>query len=974
MLNEIMTRNKGAVPDPFGEYYDWLELHNASDVEVDVGGYGLTNKIAKGIRYFIPTGTKIPPRGYLVIYCPGNAPLELQSSSSTNPALYAPFKISSSGMLMLLEPSGRVIDTRMLQPVDNGYSYSREEGSSIWRQSLPSPGFPNTPEGIEEYTQSIREQEVIGIYINEFMASNSTTIMDKYGVFSDWIELYNANDYDVDISGFGISDKINQPLKHSLSEGTIIPARGYLLIFCSGFESQPGDDEIHVPFKLGAYKEDVVLSTPRGTIIDSFSYTNQEADVSMARIPDGIGAFEPCTRPTPGYSNDDAGYAAFAASQTNILGDVYISEMMGMNGSTLKAPDDKSYDWIELHNRGEKSVSLLGWGLSKSAKNPAKWVFPDIMIEPGEYLVIYASGLNLKETKNNLHTNFKLSADGESVFLFSESAHLVDKLQSGAFLNDISFGKDDDGRLAYFTAPTPGYANGKGYDGITASPSFVTTPGIYTGGIEIILSAPEGETIHYTLDCTTPTKTSPVYTEPISVGKNTVVRAISIRENYITGYTNTGTFLFTGDGANHTLPIVTLVTDPDNLWSNGKGIYAYGPNYNPDLTYDKILESAQYFLSKLDRRTQGSWERPAAFSIFDDNGSLEFSQNVTIRIAGSFGRGRAQKGFNIIARDTNGNNRLEYPFFETREFTEYKAIVLRAGGQDQSAGKFRDELAAGLLEGSDVNFLYQAYKPYVLYLNGEYWGVYFMKEKRNRFFVAQHEGTGDNQNLDLIRSESFAHHGSTNDWKNLMAYVRQNDLANAEAYRYVDERVDLNSFMDYMICEIYVANSDYWNIQYYKTENGKWKWIYYDFCWTFGKSENGYRHPTLTLRRESSKPCSDLFNALLKNADWKDRFVRRFAQLLNTIYSPERVIAKIDELYSSIDSEMAREREKFNQATFMGQKQPTINASTYATFTRQVEVMKEFANLRPGFLIEQLQKELNLSDAYIKEVFDNSNR
>jgi len=122
----------------------------------------------------------------------------------------------------------------------------------------------------------------------------------------------------------------------------------------------------------------------------------------------------------------------------------------------------------------------------------------------------------------------------------------------------------------------------------------------------------------------------------------------------------------------------------------------------------------------------------------------------------------------------------------------------------------------------------------VLYLNGEYWGVYFMKEKRNRFFIAQHENTDNVKDMDLIKSESTSgvFYGSNQEWIELMSYVRSHDLTSSEAYAYVDARVDLSSFMDYMICEIYSANSDVWNIQYYKLPGGKWKWIYYDFCWS----------------------------------------------------------------------------------------------------------------------------------------------
>lgn len=958
VLNEVMSSNKGSVPDENGDYPDWVELKNTGGTELDIGGFGLTDDFTEGAKYVFPSGTKIPAGGFLVVWCSGE---------STG-GLTAPFRLSASDSLVLFDVTGNTLDTLVLRSVASGNTLARD-ASGAWAEMKPSPGYDNTDAGAAAYEASLQGDEDIGVYINEFMASNATILADAYGVYSDWIELYNSNGYEVDLSGFGLSDSLSQPKKYTLPEGTVIPANGYLVIFCSGNEGFTESGELHAPFSLRAYAEDVVLAGKRGAILDSYSYTVQETDYSMARVPDGTGEFMQTAHPTPGYANDDAGYAAFSASVTRARGDVYFSEALGKNLTAKAAPDGEYYDCIELHNRGSGTVSLSGCALSNNPKNPAKWVFPEGMeLAPGEYLVVYASGHNAKAAKTDLHTNFKLGADGASIYLFGPDGLLMDKLQTGVFLNDMSYGIDAGGSYACFETPTLGAANGAGQKGVTAMVQFLTTPGVYDGEIEIALAASAGETIHYTLDCTTPTASSPVYNGPIKASSNTVVRAVAVREGYVTNATVSGTFLFRGDNVNHSLPVVTLVTDPDNLWDEKTGIYAYGENYDPTLAYGDAITTANYWKSKT---APDAWERLGCLGVFDESGREVFSQNIGMRIAGSFGRGRAQKGFNLIARDEYGDDRMAYPFFEKLDFTEYKSIVLRAGAQDQNNGKFRDELATGLLAGSDVNFLYQAYKPYVLYLNGEYWGVYFMKEKRNRFFVAQHEGTDDTVNMDIIRSGSSAYYGSAAEWKELMTWLngKGNDLSTASDYAYIDERVDLDSFMDYMICEIYSANSDVWNIQYYKLDGGKWKWIYYDFCWSFGASENRTDHKTLSIRRLSSKPCSDLFNALLKNSDWRDRFCRRFAELLKTIYAPETVLAKVNELYAQVEPEIVREREKFNGETFMGMTQHSEVRGTYEGFLRQVEIMRDFAAGRPDSLKKQLQTEFGLSDSYMQEVF-----
>lgn len=959
-ISEVMSSNPGSVPDEFGEYYDWVELYNGGTKEEDIGGYGLSDDLTSGPKFVIPQGTKIPAAGRIIIWC----------STEAQSGLHADFSINSGESVILFNSTAGTVDTVVLQAVDKGITYALGD-NGLWSAMLPSPGYPNNDKGIEAYEQYLMQTgEECGIIINEFMASNATTIADSYGNYSDWIELYNTNGTDVDISGFGISDNMALPKKFVLPEGTVIPAKGYLIIFCSGNSGFSETGELHAPFRLKAYAEDVVFAGRNGAIVDSYSYGLQQTDSSMARNANGI--FEQTAHPTPGFANDEGGYTAFMENNANLKGNVRISEIMGRNVSAHQAADGQYHDIIELENIGDEPVSLLGYALSDNPKNPAKWVFGDVTI-PAHGFVVVNGGSDTVSTQGELYCDFGLSRLGDSIYLFTPEGLLADKLQASTFISNISYGRDASGELAYFESPTVGAPNGTGKAGVTAVPGFSKTPGVYDESIDLELIVPEGETVYYTLDCTEPTSGSTQYTAPIHMEKNTVIRAVSMKDGYITNGIATGTFLFTADGVNHALPIVTLVTDPDNLWNEQTGIYAFGDNYDPDLPYGDSLLTALFY--KKDKTDANAWERPAAFSLFDEENKQQvFAQDVGIRIAGSFGRGRAQKGFNIFARDEYGDNRLAYSFFDNRSFNEYKALVLRAGGQDTNIGKFRDELATGLLEGSDVNFLYQAYRPCVLYLNGEYWGSYAMKEKRNRFFIAQHEGTEDNVNMDIIRSESTTLYGSNKEYAELMKYIDQNGASSAAAYAYLGEHIDLDSFMDYMICEIYSGNSDSWNIQIYKLKDGKWKWIYYDFCWSFGGTYNAQTkdradHQTVAIRRQSNKPCSKLFNALLENKDWRDKFLRRFAQLLNDVYSPERVLGKIDELYAQFEPEITREREKFCGESWMGVKQHAEVIGTYNGFNKSVEYMRYFAQNRPESLKKQLQKEFGLSDGYMAEVF-----
>ena len=950
-LSEIMISNKGSVPDNLGGYPDYIELHNGSTEKADISGYGLSDSLLEGAKYVFPAGTVLEPGAYVVVWCGGEA----------EDGMHAPFKLSAGEEAVLFDASGRPLDTAVLNSVDSGMVLRRE--GEVWTQAKPCPGYPKTEEGMAEYEKSLKETEDIGLYINEFMASNATTICDSFGSYSDWIELYNSTDTDMDISGFGISDNLSQPMKYRFPDGTTIAAKGYLVVFCSGNEGMQ-NGELHAPFGLRSYGEDVVIANRAGRIIDSYSFKNQETDVSMARIPDGAGEFQSNSQPSPGYPNTGAGYSAFDAANRLPLGGVYISEFGGSTGSVAS-------DWVEIYNSTGSAVNLAGYGLSNNPKNPAKWVFPDISIEPGEYLLLYATDSADKAQKKNLKLNFNISSTGEALFFFDPNGKLIDKLSAGRMRSGQSYGRDGSDNRFYYAEPTPGAQNGKGYEGITQLPAFSVTPGIYDNAVTVAITAGEGETIRYTTDCTTPNASSEVYSGELSISKNSVIRAAAFRDGYLSGDVATATYLFRSDGVNHALPVVTLVTDPDNLWNSKTGIYATGDQFDPDAaSYADTLKSATYYQAKFatEEQVDTIWEKPAAFSLFDDNGRQVFTQNVGIRIAGSFGRGRAQKGFNVIARKEYGKGSMEYPFFENRPYKEYKAVVLRAGAQDQNRSKIRDELASGLLEGTDINILYQAYRPTVLYLNGEYWGVYFLKEKRNRFFVAQHENTENNVDLAIGKGFKQRTYGDNSDWVSLYEYATSHDLSSSDAYNYVAERMDVDSFRDYMIAEIYNGNTDTYNFQYYRLKGGKWKFIFYDFCWGFQSPG----HETLAFRmgKTPSDVCSaKLFAAMLQNKGWRDSFCRRFAELLNTAFAPERVSALIEELYGYVEPEIKREREKFNKDTFMGVKQPNTNLGTYEGFQSEISKLKDFAQKRPEELKRQLQSNLGLSDSYMKEVF-----
>lgn len=957
VINELMASNGGILPDNKGNYSDWVEFYNGTGADLSLANFSLSDDEKNPAKYPLPNVT-MPAGSYLTVFLSGNP----GDSVNEKNIFHANFRLSATnGETLVLYYGETLLDKVTFEYMDKNISLARS-GNEWQLSDKPSPGFPNTEEGYLAFKQS-RIIENSPLILNEIMTSNKVTKADEYGNFNDYIEITNRGDADIKLDGFGLSDNPDNPMKFKFPDVSLKPGE-YLLIYCCGENKQSNDPQIlFAPFRISSYRASVGLYDAVGMQLDLVTIEEIPSDSVYARTFENgkpTDTWQNMLKPSPLYPNNDEGYNEYLKKNDLALGDLIISEVLASNADLDLTGNKISYDYIKLHNRGSSAIDLSGYSLTTNPKNPGQWRIPDgETIKPNEYKVFISSDLNNTPITNSniIQTNFRVSKDGDIVVLRDKNDNLLDKIIVDKAPKGASYGRDSSGALCFFREPSPGGANSQGYPGYAKTPTFSQVPGIYDSAVTVELSSGDNETIYYTLDCSEPSNNSSVYSAPITVDKNTVIRAVSKRDGYLDSYLTTGTYLFTTDGVNHKLPVCALVGDPKDLFDPNTGIYMLGPNVPADEKWP--YESANYSQKGED------WERMGSIEVFDDQTNKSvFSQNISYRIGGSFGRGREQKGFNILARSAYGDSRLNYSFFEQLPYTEYKGISLRCGAQDQTLSKIRDELSARVLRGSNVSFLYQEYKPYVLYLNGEYWGVYFMKEKRNRFFVAQHENA-DPDNLDLIRSSDKEYAGSADDWKKLMEYVKGNDVSRSEVYAEICKQIDIDSFTDYMACEIYVGNSDYWNIQYYKTAGGKWKWVYYDFCWGWHNSD----HDTLKIRKESTKPCSDLLNALCKNKEWVDKFCRRMAELMKTVYEPAFVNSCIDELYNTVEPEIEREREKFNSGTILGHPVDSDNISSYQTFQSYIKRTRDFAQKRPEIVKNMFKTEFNLSDDYMKEVF-----
>ena len=958
IISEIMINNTGIVSDGAGNHPDYVELHNISAQNQDISGWGLSDREDR--LWVFPDKTVLPPDGYILVWCTGE---------KVENALIADFKLGAGDVIRLTNGAGEPLFTMEIPSVYTGYTLSWNGETRQYENMLPSPLYPNTPAGVAAYEESrkLNESEAPlsvgttaqhnGVYISELMARNGTTTAGPNGQYPDWIELCNTATLPVDLSGCGISDDIRKPYKFTFPQGTTIGAGEYLLLWCMADQV---DGYISLPFNLSGSKGDaVILVDQNGGILDMCEFTVQEKDSSMIRGYQANGdldtqsGFDLTDKPTPGYPNTSAGYAAFDKQRNPDVGvhDITFSEILSdgyrYHLDAKGVPDDDDQGkWVELYNRSDQTVSLTGYSLSDNEKKPTKWVFPEGTSIAGKgYLILYMSGSLPLEGKDEKSVtadmkartlNFSVSGQGETLYLYNDKGTLIDRVTVPMSMACVSYARVGD-TWGLCETPTQGAANtapllGSAY---CDAPTVSLPSGVYHGKQVISMEIPAGTYVTYTLDCTTPTESSTRYRagEQLTFDTNAVLRARAFSENgtLYKSQVVSNTYVIVGDkqttdAHDSTLPVCFLVTDPDNLFNVDYGIYVVGSHYQGKTAATEWTTPSNDRKLGANYNQRGrEWERPAHWTYTSSGGKeVLFESDLMIRIFGSFSRYQRQRNFALIARKGYGGSTLDYPFFSNRPFDSYESLVLRCSAKDAVATKIRDCLMTGLLEDGGVDLCVQAYVQTALYLNGQYWGVYNLREKVSRAYIAQHYSVTNKDSIDILRGNGVLVSGdpkSVDDYNALIDFCKSKncDLSNYGDYEYVCSQMDVENFALYCAAEIIVGNNDSGNIKWWRSseKDGKWRWIYYDFCDAMARNDekddsvtNGYRRDFFSKYfnpegHGAGKGFSTvLARSLLKNNEFVEIFLKACALMVNDVYSPEKINAKVDVLSSTIASEI----------------------------------------------------------------------
>ncbi|MCH9022911.1 MAG: chitobiase/beta-hexosaminidase C-terminal domain-containing protein, partial [Planctomycetes bacterium] len=576
-----------------------------------------------------------------------------------------------------------------------------------------------------------------------------------------------------------------------------------------------------------------------------------------------LDLLEDCTGVNCGDLNDDdivnvIDYTLLADNWQKSISPIAINELMASNGMDSGISDEQGDfdDWFELYNRTSGPIDVGGMYLTDNLASPTKWKIPDNIsqkttIPSGGFLMFWADN---EELEGPFHVNFKLSAGGEEIGLFSsDGATLIDSITFGSQNRNISYGRYTDGEdlLRFFSTATPEAPNDGNFLLLVADTKFSVDRGFYDAAFSVAITVETpGSAVRFTTDGTNPTLTNgTTYTGPIFVSSTTTLRASAFKNGWVSSNIDTHTYLFISD-------VITQSPNgqkPGTHWPasgiNGQVLnYGMDPDIVNDARYTNLMDDALLaipsisFVTDLDNlfhpstgiyvnaRNEGkAWERPVSVELLNPDGSKGFQIDAGMRIRGGFSSSSSnpKHAFRLFFRQEYGKGKLNYPLFGEEGANEFDNVDLRTtqnyswAFQGDSRNTFlRDVFARDTQR--DMGQPYTRSRYYHLYINGHYWGLFQTQERSIAGFAVSYFG-GEKDDYDVIKHSGGRRvptAGNTNAYDDLFNKAMAGFSTDA-AYYHVQglnpdrspnpsypKLVDVDSLIVYMIGIFYSGDRD----------------------------------------------------------------------------------------------------------------------------------------------------------------------
>ena len=627
---------------------------------------------------------------------------------------------------------------------------------------------------------------------------------------------------------------------------------------------------------------------------------------------------------------------------SNLLGQIVINEFSASNFDSHQDNYGEYEDWIELYNTSNSDVDLNGWYLTDKPNNLTKWQFPSsFIVSANSVAIIYCSGLD--EINGGVaHSNFKITQTKfNEVFVLSDaSGSVVDSISVVPAQKSHSRGREINGGSTWslFTTATPNANNTGAMLEYAPIPSFSQTSGYYSGPFDLTLSSTDPNAlIYYTTDGSRPDNTANLYTGPFNISSTSVIKAVAYSTNVSVppSFIDYHTF-FIND--THTIPILSVSGD------------------SVAILIEDGLQTIGSWWNGVPHEPQGTIEWFDKNGVLLDKGTGEFNKH------GNDSWAYDQRGFDYVMRDQFGyNHALQDKVFDTKSRDKFQRVIVKAAANDNypfsfgsSGAHIRDAYIQHLSQLADLRLDERSTKSCILYLNGQYWGVYEMREKVDDHDFTDYYYDQDKNNLQFLKTwgGTWIEYGgpqAQTDWDNLKNFITTNSMANQANYQTVKSQYNTGSIIDYFLLNSYVVCGDWlnWNTAWWRGmdtagEKKKWRYTLWDMDNTFDHGTNYTGVPTMSVNADPCDPSSlsdpggqghvPIWNELLNNSDFFDDYLNRWQDLANGYLSCDTMISILDSMIAVIDPEMPRQIAKWG--------------GTYTEWQSNVQDVRDFINAR----------------------------
>ncbi|MBD5528188.1 MAG: hypothetical protein HDR02_07225, partial [Lachnospiraceae bacterium] len=434
--------------------------------------------------------------------------------------------------------------------------------------------------------------------------------------------------------------------------------------------------------------------------------------------------------------------------------------------------------------------------------------------------------------------------------------------------------------------------------------------------------------------------------------------------------------------------LMEITMDPDDLYDYYDGIYQIGNVYDRYIAkFDTNLLDSSFHYNNANYAKEGrGWERPAKIEFLDSDHKKVFEQNIGIRIHGGWSTSYNQKSFNLYARsEYDGNDSFLYNFFDQ----SFNKIMLRTGGfRDSYVTKIRDVFVQSLVE--DRNIGIQRFEPCNVFINGEYWGLYNLQETIGTSYVSAYYGVAEDNVLIMKNNETNTVPEDAILYNEIVNFAANNDLAIEENYRFIEERIDIQSYIDYFCFEIYIGNCDSvannfarWrslNIGDGEYEDGRWRWLLYDTDDSAGMQSwlSTAETDSFISGHWSKDPLGEngdvLFSALMHNEEFKRRFALSFMDMVNYNFEYSKVTSILSELADVYREADIKSQERFRGGWSISDYSDDIYTGEYTSdvFYHDVAVIDKFFKDRFNYITAYMKQDLEL-DGELSQITLHSN-